>query len=226
MERQLESKLKFPLNWVDLSFTVGGIVVLFILLIFVTIWLASKLPNEKILIYINGFLTQLSFLLLILTLKSFRKKSWSDLGWHFLSFKKIWSQIFLLYLLTTLINLFYAFYLYQHGFAPPDTSVYTKLLAHSTWFTYLLNLLLFVIIAPLIEETLFRGIVFGSLRTYFSKWIAAVISAVLFSAIHLQFYGLFPRFILGLVLVHLYEQNHSLYPPIIFHSLNNLIAMI
>ncbi|MHB8124171.1 MAG: CPBP family intramembrane glutamic endopeptidase [Desulfitobacteriaceae bacterium] len=227
-EKQIEplpSKLKPPLNWVDLCLIVGGIAFLYTLLIFGTIWLAGKLPNEKVLIYVNGFLTQVFFLLLILTLKKIRKWSWSDLGWRSVSIKKIWPQILRLYLLTLLINIIYALYLYQHGFTPPSTDVYTKLLYNTTWLTYLINLLLAIVLAPLIEETLFRGIIFGGLRTYFGIWTAATISAALFSALHFQAYGFFPRFILGLVLAHLYERNRSLFPSMTFHALNNFIAM-
>ncbi|MFZ3373605.1 MAG: CPBP family glutamic-type intramembrane protease [Desulfitobacteriaceae bacterium] len=227
-EIQLEPQpavIKPVLNWVDLCLVVGGIVILYALLILGTIWLAGTLPNEKVLIYANGFFTQLSFIALILSLKKIRKWSWSDLGLRSVSFKKKWSQILQLYLLTLFINLIYALYLYQHGFTPPSTDVYTKLLGDTTWLTYLLNLLLAVVLAPLVEETLFRGIIYGSLRTYLGKWTAAALSAALFSALHLQAYGFFPRLVLGLVLVHLYEQNRSLFPSMTFHALNNLIAL-
>ncbi len=227
-EKQAEpqpSVVKLALNWVDFCLVVGGIIILYVLLILGTILLATILPNEKVLIYVNGFLTQLSFVVLILSLKKIRKWSWSDLGWHSVDFRKKWSQIIRLYLLTIFINMLYALYLYQRGFTPPSTDVYTKLLGDTTWLTYLLNLLLAVVLAPLVEETLFRGIIYGSLRTYLGIWTAAAISAALFSALHLQAYGFFPRFILGLVLAHLYEKNRSLFPSITFHALNNFIAM-
>ncbi len=219
------SEIKPVLNWVDFSLFVGGIIILYIILIFGTIWLAGKLPNEKVLIYINGFLTQLSFIVLVFILKRIRQWSWQDIGWRSVNFKKQWALILRLYLLTLIINMIYTLYLYQRGYTPPSTDVYTKLLGETTWLTYLLNLLLAVVLAPLVEETLFRGIIFGSLRTYFGKWTAAAISAALFSALHLQVYGFFPRFILGLVLAHLYERNRSLYPSMAFHALNNLVAM-
>ncbi len=227
-EKQLEpqpSRIKPVLNWVDFLLVVGGIIILYTLLILGTIWLAGRLPNERVLLYVNGFLTQLLFIVLVLSLKKIRKWSWSDLGWRSISFKKIWSQILRLYLLTLFINALYGVYLYQRGFTPPSTDVYTKLLGDTTLLTYLLNLLLAVVIAPIVEETLFRGIIFRSLRTYLGEWTAAALSAAFFSALHLQAYGFFPRFILGLVLAHLYERNRSLFPSITFHALNNLIAM-
>jgi membrane protease YdiL (CAAX protease family) len=227
-EKQLEAKLPQPkpvLNWIDLSLTIGGIVLFYVLLIIGTMLLATIIHNEKTLIYINGFCTQLVFILLILILKIIRKWSWRDLGWRSVSFKKIWSQILRLYVLTLFINFMYAFYLIKRGFTPPSTDVYTILFDNADWIGFLFNLVLAVFIAPVVEETLFRGIIFGSSRTYFGKWTAAAISAALFSALHFQIYGFFPRFILGLVLAHLYERNRSLLPSIIFHALNNSIAM-
>jgi hypothetical protein len=227
-EEQLETQLPQPkpaLNWVDLILTVGGIGFLYVLLIIGTIFLATIIPDEKTLLYINGFCTQLAFILLILTLKKIRKWSWRDLGWRSVRFKKIWSQILRLYLLTLFINLMYALYLIQRGFTPPSKDVYTILFDNADWLGFLFNLVLAVFIAPIVEETLFRGLIFDSSRTYLGKWSAAAISAALFSALHFQIYGLFPRFILGLVLAHLYERNRSLVPSIIFHALNNSIAM-
>ena len=82
------------------------------------------------------------------------------------------------------------------------------------------------VLAPLIEETLFRGLIFGSLRKYCGKWTAAVISAAIFSGLHFQLYGFIPRFILGIALVYLFDKYKSLYPSMRLHSLNNIIATL
>jgi len=87
-------------------------------------------------------------------------------------------------------------------------------------------LILAGVLAPFVEETLFRGIIFGSLQTYLGKWTAAVISAAIFSGLHLQVYGFFPRFILGIALVYLYDKSKSLYPSVALHALNNIIATL
>ncbi|MDD2234009.1 MAG: CPBP family intramembrane metalloprotease [Desulfitobacteriaceae bacterium] len=227
-DQQPETRLtqtKPVLNWVDLGLTVGGIVLLYILLIIGTVMLAGIIHTEKTLVYINGFCTQAAFILLILGLKIIRKWSWQDLGWRSVSFKKIWAQILRLYFLTLGINYAYAFYLLQRGFTPPSTDVYTVLFENAGLLGFILNLILAVIIAPVAEETLFRGLIYGSSRTYFGKWTAAAISSALFSALHFQLYGFFPRFILGLVLAYLYERNQSLLPAMVFHALNNSIAV-
>jgi len=88
---------------------------------------------------------------------------------------------------------------------------------------------LIVIAAPVTEETLFRGLFFGALRTRAPFWVAAGASGVLFGAVHLAsgdvaVAGLLTLF--GVILAWLYERTGSLGPPIILHMVNNAIAII
>lgn len=225
-ETQSSFLLKRHLSWVDLAMVLGGIVGIYVLLTLGTLLLIERWPHERILMYINAFLTQLSFALLIWTIKKIRHWEWVDMGWHSVSLKRILPKILGLYALTWSINISYSIFLYQHGLIPPDTDIYSKLLGHTTWYTLILNLVLAGFLAPIVEETLFRGVVFGSLQAYFGKWTAAVLSAMIFSALHLQAYGFFPRFVLGVVLVYLYDKYKSLYPAIVLHGLNNIVATL
>ncbi|WP_407311047.1 CPBP family intramembrane glutamic endopeptidase [Desulfosporosinus sp. SB140] len=217
---------KRTLNWVDLVTVLGGIVGIYIILALGTVWLMDRWPNERVLMYLNAFLTQLSFALLIWLLKAIRHWHWSDFGWRSVSFRKIFLNILGIYGVTWVINISYALFLYKQGMTPPTTDVYTKLLGQSSGLSLLLNLVLAGVLAPVIEETLFRGLIFGSLRTYCGKWTAAVISAAIFSGLHFQAYGFFPRFILGIVLVYLFDKYKSLYPSVALHSLNNIVATL
>ncbi|HEY8909953.1 MAG TPA: type II CAAX endopeptidase family protein [Desulfosporosinus sp.] len=218
--------LKRHLSWEDLAIILGGIIGIYLILALGTVRLMQWWPHERALMYLNAFITQLSFILLIWTLKKIRHWEWSDFGWQAVPLNKILKTVSGVYALTWVINISYAFVLYQHGLTPPTTDVYTKLLGQTTWYTLILNLLLAGVLAPLIEETLFRGVIFGSLQTYFGKWTAAVVSAAIFSGLHLQLYGFFPRFILGIALVYLYDKFKSLYPSIALHALNNIIATL
>jgi uncharacterized protein len=88
------------------------------------------------------------------------------------------------------------------------------------------NLLVIAIVPAIGEELLFRGY----LQQTFTKWlgkphVAIIITAVLFSAIHMQFQGFLPRFALGIVLGYLLYWSDSLWLPIIAHLLNNVIAV-
>ena len=217
---------KRNLNWVDLSVILGGIVGIYLILIVVTFRLMEWWPHERALMYLNAFVTQLSFISLIWMLKKIRGWEWADFGWQAVPLRKILSKVLVLYALTWVINISYAFVVYKHGLTPPTTDVYTKLLGHTTWYTFVLNLLLACVLAPFVEETLFRGVIFRSLQANFGKWTAAVISAAIFSGLHLQVYGFFPRFILGIALVYLYDKYKSLYPSVALHALNNLVATL
>ena len=91
----------------------------------------------------------------------------------------------------------------------------------------LFNLLVIAIVPAIGEELLFRGY----LQQSFSKWlsnphVAIIVTAVLFSAIHLHFQGFLPRFILGVLLGYLFYWSGSLWLPILAHFANNAQAVI
>jgi len=83
-----------------------------------------------------------------------------------------------------------------------------------------------VIIAPLIEEVVFRGVFQTSLLRLFNgkHWPALLIAAAVFSVIHwsvVPWQGLVPLFVLGLVFGYLYERTGSLLTPILAHAIFN-----
>ena len=91
----------------------------------------------------------------------------------------------------------------------------------------LINLFLIALIPAIGEELLFRGV----LQQLFAKWtgkihLAIFISAFLFSAIHMQFFGFLPRFVLGLVLGYMFFWSKNLWLPILAHFTNNALAII
>jgi len=97
----------------------------------------------------------------------------------------------------------------------------------STFPGLLLNLLIVALIPAIGEELLFRGVLLKLLRdiTKNPHW-AVIISAALFSAFHLQFYGFLPRFTLGLVLGYLFIITNNLWVPVFVHFINNAAAVI
>lgn len=77
------------------------------------------------------------------------------------------------------------------------------------------------------EEFFFRGSLLGiCLDKPVNRHVAVVSIAVLFSAFHLQFYGFFPRLLLGLWLGYLLVWTRSLWVPIIAHALNNSMVVV
>lgn len=97
----------------------------------------------------------------------------------------------------------------------------------STLGGFLVNLLMIAVIPAIGEEFLFRGI----LQPLFQQWsknihIAVILSAFLFSAIHIQFYGFIPRFMMGVLLGYIFVWSGSLWVPILVHFVNNSAAVI
>ena len=91
----------------------------------------------------------------------------------------------------------------------------------------LFNVFMIAIIPAVGEEFLFRGVI---LRL-FKEWtknthIAVLVSAFLFSALHMQFYGFMPRLLLGIILGYLFVWSGSLWIPMLIHFINNAFAII
>ena len=88
------------------------------------------------------------------------------------------------------------------------------------------NLLVLAIIPAIGEELLFRGYLQQTFTKLFGKpHVAIIVTALLFSAIHMQFQGFLPRLALGVVLGYLFYWSGSLWLPIIAHFINNAMAI-
>ena len=89
------------------------------------------------------------------------------------------------------------------------------------------NLFMFGVVAALSEEVLFRGvfqnILVGLTKNYHvSIWLTAII----FSAIHMQFFGFFPRMLLGAMFGYLLVWSGTLWVPIVAHFFHNSLVVI
>jgi membrane protease YdiL (CAAX protease family) len=83
------------------------------------------------------------------------------------------------------------------------------------------------VVAPICEELLFRGFIFTALRNWKGTWPAAVLTGLVFGAVHAgsaPAVDLVPLAVLGFGLCLLYRRTGSLYPCIAAHSLNNSLA--
>jgi membrane protease YdiL (CAAX protease family) len=82
------------------------------------------------------------------------------------------------------------------------------------------------LIAPLSEETIFRGFIYGWLRRRLAVFPAVAISAAVFSAAHLVLVLALPLFAVGVILALLYEYSDSLLPGALVHGLFNLVGIL
>ncbi len=82
------------------------------------------------------------------------------------------------------------------------------------------------IIAPIIEEGLFRGIIMHGFMKNYKNWHSILVSAILFSVYHLNPWQMTYTFFLGLLLGWIMVRTNSLILCIIAHSINNLSVLL
>ena len=83
-----------------------------------------------------------------------------------------------------------------------------------------------VIVAPIVEESLFRGFLFAGFRQRYGFQTAALLSSALFAIAHHQLAALIPTFVLGYIFSHLYQKSNSIFPGMILHFLVNAFGII
>ena len=92
---------------------------------------------------------------------------------------------------------------------------------------FILTVFVIAVIPGIGEELLFRGFLQNILRRIFKNdHIAIWIAAILFSAIHFQFYGFIPRMLLGALFGYLYLWTGNLLVPIVAHFINNCVSLV
>jgi len=89
------------------------------------------------------------------------------------------------------------------------------------------NILMVAIIPGIGEELFFRGMI----QAIFTKWfknvhVAIIVTAFLFSALHMQFYGFLPRFLLGILFGYIFVWSGNLWFPILAHLVHNTIPVV
>ena len=91
----------------------------------------------------------------------------------------------------------------------------------------IINLIFVAAFAGIGEELFFRGVLQRLfIKGFKSPWVGILLTAFIFSAIHLQFYGFIPRFILGILLGLIYWYSGSLWPAILAHFAYDALAVI
>ena len=84
------------------------------------------------------------------------------------------------------------------------------------------SLLIIAALAAVSEELLFRSVIQKALIKLFKNaHVAIVVTAFVFSAVHMDFFGFFPRFILGLMLGYMFWMSGSIFPSMLMHFVNN-----
>lgn len=92
-----------------------------------------------------------------------------------------------------------------------------------------INPLLFIIpavVGPILEELVFRKVIFGSFYKRMNFFFAAILSSIIFAILHLDFSHILIYSAIGFVFAYLYMQTKRIIVPIIVHMLMNTITVI
>ncbi|MCF7874159.1 MAG: CPBP family intramembrane metalloprotease [Candidatus Omnitrophica bacterium] len=136
---------------------------------------------------------------------------------------KIYSAIIPITALAIFINLF----LIKALGIEPGTSPVMKLIPLiNTKTSLLLFITQAIIIAPLAEELIFRGIFYKLIRKKYSFLIAATGLSLFFALLHRSPAGVFGLFIISFSLCYIYEKTQKISTAFLFHALHNTITLL
>lgn len=82
------------------------------------------------------------------------------------------------------------------------------------------------VVAPIVEELIFRGLIFNGFRKNYNGFVAVFMSALLFALFHLNPWQLPGTFVLGLLLGWIMLRTNNIFVAILGHSFNNTMVLL
>lgn len=226
--RQIGLALAFPL-WVLVSFGAAQV------LIFALFWVLSRLgvPFELIgdtvlQTVVTAVIYTLSLAIAVgvpVLIKKHRRASWEEIG---LGRLPTWTDIglaplgFIVYFIVSAILILLATQ-FLPGFDVEQTQeIGFENIAQRH--EYLMAFITLVVIAPVAEEALFRGYLYGHMRKRIPIWLAMVITSIVFGAVHGQLNVAIDTFALSMIMCSLREITGSIWSGILLHMAKNGLA--
>lgn len=115
----------------------------------------------------------------------------------------------------------------MQSFAELNKSVMTTLLSNDSIGGIILNLFVIAVMAAIVEEFFFRGCLQQiMIKITKNAHVGIWITAIIFSAIHLDIYGFVPRILLGAGLGYLFVWTGNIWYPVLAHFLNNAAVVL
>jgi membrane protease YdiL (CAAX protease family) len=146
-----------------------------------------------------------------------------DLGWR--RFKWWWIPLAVVAAYATLNIADFLQQISQH-LLPNQINQQCITVRHEYGRFIVLAIVVVCVMAPLAEETIFRGFVYGWLRRWSPAVLAIPVSGAIFAAVHQELLLVLPLFAVGCVLALLYQGSKSLWPGAVVHALFNLPGVI
>lgn len=158
------------------------------------------------------------------------KESWQKM----LPIRKVIKNVLLLCIVIYIVNI--VFSLIASILSGSSTSINQEGLDQSMKTIPMLTAFITIVYAPIVEETLFRGVFFRCLRSRFNFMFSMLFSGLMFGFIHVYSSVLAGNFMdawylltyagIGFILCLAYEQNNSIYPSILLHFMINLLGTL
>ena len=220
-------------QWIDIAFPVVVASVIFAMIIpGVLIQLVEKFNINFPHIYkiiINLFSVQFIFIVPVLfvaavysTNVSLKEKlnfvNWKAdyileaFCWEIVIFFPLWIIAALMYYFVILFGL-------------DTSSPITKLLLSASGKGRIIIFFVSVFLAPVIEEIIFRRVIFTFINKLLGVLPALLLTSFAFGALHGGFVQLLPLTVLAIILQVLYLKHNSLYPPVLLHGIHNFLIM-
>ena len=187
--------------------------IIYLLLEVLLLSIITVLFKDNILL-INFLLAIFTAIIFIpLLIKNYKKQNIKN---YKLNIKKI----ILLILMGILLSVFYNTFMFYLN----------KYLFHTNLFDknnkILITLLSTGIIGPIIEELMFRGIVYNEAKNKYNNKKAIIITTIIFAILHVNFMQIIYAFIMGLIFIKVYEESKNIKAPIILHMASNITTTL
>ena len=126
---------------------------------------------------------------------------------------------FYLIILGVILSLMYNVFAYYLNFA-----LKTSLFDNNS--NIAVTLLSTGILGPIIEELIFRGIIYNELKSKYSNMKSILIRTIFFAIIHINIIQILYALIIGFILIFVYEKYNNIKAPIILHMASNITTTL
>ncbi len=185
------------------------------------------------LVLIAGMITQIVPAVMVIVLLLFRGTNFSEF------FGLRWKHAMYLIVIAPLgVILAYAFVIslnvlgydaWLHGYFGEDSKIQETVRVYQETSAITIRGMLavsVVLIAPVVEEIVFRGYIYTATKRFTDRFFAAIFTSLLFGIVHFNINALLPLVFLALILTLAYELTGSLWAPISIHTLFNASTLI
>ncbi len=153
-------------------------------------------------------------------------KIWKQFGFSKINFKKLLAWVACCWLLAFALDTIYEWIMNFFGVEIEMQMVAQEIQRYKDIKSIIIVILFVGVVTPVLEELIFRGILYQALRTKLSVFFSVFISSFIFAVVHFNLLFIIPIMITGIACSYSFEKTKSIYTPIGIHIVNNLFTVI